>query len=461
MIKLRDYILIGALLLACACSDWLDVKPKTQMKEEVIYSTEQGFQDVLTGVYIQMANAGMYGKNMTMYIPEILARHWVSTEASSTDMLYVLSQGDMTNAGAESLFKSLYKAYYACIGQLNDLLAHVENNGGVLDERSYNYLRGEALGLRAFLHFDLFRLFGPIPDFKTVDTTALVIPYVEELTKDVEKLRPLPFTEVRDKIIRDLNEAEKLLNHDAIKGSVAEIERKDYYTLNRSSRFNYYAVKAIQARFYQWFWQPERATNCALAACERIRLCTETDPVFTSEVIFAVHNPLLQNTVRPLFEGDEAVLQQKSADLKVFYEAGNNPDDIRYKTQGNNIWNANGLFMKYLKTDTYVAPNIVPVVRMSEMYLIAMENLPIDSAAQYFNKFRLARNMNATVEADFVTSRAARIAREYHKDFVGEGVTYFYNKRKSVYSYTLPSFTVIPEGCYVIPLPKSIEAFYE
>lgn len=65
-------------------------------------------------------------------------------------------------------------------------------------------MKGELLALRAFLHFDMLRLFGPI--YKE-DPSALSIPYNESVK--IMNLPLLPADSiVHNKIMRDLDEAE-------------------------------------------------------------------------------------------------------------------------------------------------------------------------------------------------------------------------------------------------------------
>ena len=35
-----------------SCSDWLDVRPRNEMKEDDMYANEEGFKSALTGAYI-------------------------------------------------------------------------------------------------------------------------------------------------------------------------------------------------------------------------------------------------------------------------------------------------------------------------------------------------------------------------------------------------------------------------
>ena len=58
-IAIYGFLLILA-SLQVACKDWLDVKPKTAVEEDVLFSTEQGFKENLT-VKIFMAESYLTG----------------------------------------------------------------------------------------------------------------------------------------------------------------------------------------------------------------------------------------------------------------------------------------------------------------------------------------------------------------------------------------------------------------
>ena len=57
-IAIYGFLLILA-SLQVACKDWLDVKPKTAVEEDVLFSTEQGFKENLTGIYLLLASTGL------------------------------------------------------------------------------------------------------------------------------------------------------------------------------------------------------------------------------------------------------------------------------------------------------------------------------------------------------------------------------------------------------------------
>lgn len=119
----------------------------------------------------------------------------------------------------------------------------------ILDISEKEMLLGEAYTLRAFIQFDLLRLFGH--QF-IKNPTVLAIPYVR--TPYIEAQPILAANVVIDNIVADLNVAVKYLEKDPIRtkgpnriNTSSEFESLDFYS-NRHRRLNYYAAKTLQAR---------------------------------------------------------------------------------------------------------------------------------------------------------------------------------------------------------------------
>ena len=192
-----------------SCNDWLDVNPRSQIKSEVLFETEDGFKQAVNGVYIRLAQTDLYGKNANMYIPETMARTWSVPLQNVNLTMYSVANYDFTDSGAESLNNSTLSAYYNAIAQCNDILENLHNTDVHFTYDNDKLIRGELTGLRAFLHLDVLRLWGPYPDNVSGSTTA--IPYVTEMTNAVDKLRSKTWDEVVSLIEKDLNEAETIL----------------------------------------------------------------------------------------------------------------------------------------------------------------------------------------------------------------------------------------------------------
>ena len=74
MNKKLKYMILCLSLFAMGCNDWLDVQPKSQVKEEDLFSSESGFRDALIGIYALMGREEIYGGNSTMGFMDMLAQ---------------------------------------------------------------------------------------------------------------------------------------------------------------------------------------------------------------------------------------------------------------------------------------------------------------------------------------------------------------------------------------------------
>ena len=125
----KIYYLLSLLLALplSSCNDWLDVNPRSQIKSEVLFETEDGFKQATNGVYIRLAQTDLYGKNANMYIPETMARMWTVPTQNANLTMYSVANYDFTESGAEDLNEETLSAYYNAIAQCNDILENLNN----------------------------------------------------------------------------------------------------------------------------------------------------------------------------------------------------------------------------------------------------------------------------------------------------------------------------------------------
>lgn len=482
-----------AVMLLTACSDWLDVRPRTEMKEEDLYSSEEGFKNTLMGAYIQLASEDLYGKWCTMMLPEYLAQHWI-LPTDQTLFGYNIGRYDYTHQTVKPQFEKVWKKYYQCVVHLNNVLYNLEHTGVAFSYQNDKLIKGEALGLRALIHLELLRIFGPEPMKATAGDKA--IPYVEEMTKDPNKLITRTYGEVIEYILRDLDTAENLLkevdpilygsnyqlNNPSVSWKDAESKPQDEWQYYRQERFNYYAVLGVKARYYHWIGKPELAVKYANLVIDaknkaddmpKFELMDESalrsggDLVMFKEHLFGVENSDLQHIVNPLFQVQEAALSQTPTNLDVAYESAVYPDDIRYK--GNRYWEERTYsnsaktnhFRKYTGNDEIAAKNIVPVIRLAEMYMIVMEDASYAEARKHLTTYRIARGLDIMIEEEITpgADRVAFLEKEYRKEFFGEGQMFFFYKRHSYTELTWPKTLQLPARVYTIPLPESQSVF--
>jgi len=357
------------------------------------------------------------------------------------------------------------------VADVDGLLAGIEAHRSILDDRNYNLLRGEALGLRAFCHFDVLRLFGPMPG--NVPATK-ILPYVKEV-----KNKPNAFVNYADytaQLMQDLNDAEAALAKvDSIREQSIEAlnqasSSEDDFWGARQMRMNYYAVCALKARVYLWMGNKEQALKYAKMVMEAkstdgkvmFRLgtrddCARGDRTFSSEHIFNLKANNLSESI-----GSGRTYQKPKKELYAqLYENGTS--DIRFVNMWEEVnisyYNRPFYFLKYVQTDKMpsLAKNVIPLIRLSEMYLIAIESSPLADANAYYATFCTARDVTPTTMAND-NERIDLLVKEYNKEFYGEGQAFYAYKRlgaSTIFWTTVPGSV----ETYVVPLPKD-EAVY-
>ena len=77
--------IISVGLLLSSCSDWLDVTPPSQIREEAQFSSVEGFQQALIGCYIGMTDELLYGRALSWSTIELMAGQFVPLQASSSN----------------------------------------------------------------------------------------------------------------------------------------------------------------------------------------------------------------------------------------------------------------------------------------------------------------------------------------------------------------------------------------
>ena len=454
-------------LAVVSCSDYLDVEPEDKLVEEQVYGDETNIKSVLNGVYLELTDGNLYGESLTMSHLEVLAQNFNADDGHDWANVYATYQYDQERVMRK--FDAIWSAMYQSILNLNDLIENLEEYK-TLDPRKEAIVKGEAYGLRALLHFDLLRLFGPV---YMENPEGMAIPYY--MKAEAVNGEILAANEVITKVIQDLAMAEELLMNDAINPEGASEIEDHFYAGNRNLRLNYFAVKALQARVHLYAGNTAEANTAAKyviengaaefewAKPEDILTNDDPDRNFSSEVIFALQNTNLYSISRDLFgesNRDSDILYTRTARINEMYES--NINDYRYRSFYElREEKTYPIFVKYEDVEDSRMPFrfMQPMIRISEMYYIAAETeTDSQQALNYLNTVRANRGLPELSEGVLV---ASEITKEYRKEFIGEGQLFYYYKRVN--------FMQIPNGSsdqtsntismgaeqYVVPLPYS------
>ena len=472
---MKKYLLFFVFLSVhlCACEDFLDQKSQMQVDAEHMFQTEQGFKDALTQCYVGLAGDYLYGKYMSYGPIETMAQHW-ELQSNNWENLYQL---DFTLDNARQIFELIYGEMYNVIVHANDVLRFLEKNGAVIESgQTRDVIEGEARAIRAFVHFDVLRLFGQMP-FEPGKTVRLG--YAETVGK--QEIPFLDFDSYVEKLLKDLDMAEALLaeSDPLLVKSLATLdetgENEDFFLDYRRFRFNLYAVKALKARVNLYLGRTEEAYRNALSVIqaktkggENVISLSGSDDLekefyaMPSESIMLLSKTDISYT---MFSTNSYYI---SSSRKTMLFEGALTGDIRIRTvwgsESSGLGGAVPLFRKFLQPssgtgtsskDLRLKYQVIPLLRLAEMYLIAMETAPSESEAnRLYKDFMLSRQMLVSQDLSLEELRQ-EIEKQYRRELFGEGQMFFYYKRHSASSMLWGRNSDLTEDNYIVPLPET------
>jgi len=475
-INIIGCLLCGMFLLSC--NSWLDLKPYGEVEADKMFEDEQGFIQTLTGSYLLMTDPSAYGYELTAGFPDEIVHYWKKRSE--------FWHFDYENIDVKSRLDETWEQMYKAIANTNLVLDHLKGKTPE-DLEYYNLVRGEALGLRAYLHLDLLRLYGPV--LKEAGTDTRSIPYHETFSNQI--VRMMPVNEVLSRIQRDLDSAYVLLKDDPIKiygrdetkEEFAEPEAPQIKGLAfsfRGCRMNYYAVCATLARLYVLKGDYPNALKYANEVIEDgkdifefvwrddIAWSDERDRMFERELIWALYDSKTDKHLAKKVSAADHALDNPFQEY-VYQDMRAYGSEEDYRT---NYWftktNGNPRYWYLCKYERQFAPGgevdetpwktIVPMIRLSEMYYIAAEaNLETDPAESYrlLNQVREARNLPAlpsSLENDAEELRN-QLIYECQKEYWGEGKLFYFNKRLFLNILTREENIPATRAIYELPVP--------
>lgn len=452
-------------LLACiagcmtfsSCSDWFDVSPSTDVPANELFETEAGFQSALAGAYIGMTERNAYGDNLSFGMLDQMAQLYDMIPSGATEKSAIYQYETETNDGynTKSRLADTWMQAYKMIANVNNLMKWLDKNGErvIPNPETRNMLRGEALAVRAYLHFDLLRGWGPM-NYKNDPTAATTrsIPY--RVVADNSKLPLLPAQKVLEKILDDLNNAKSLMEYES-KHSLSDANYQ-----NRRFRFNYHAINAVLARVYNYMGATDKAITCAQEVIDHCGLelqsSNSSDPILFNEVLCGLHLYKMEENLSSAWSDGDKLTTQYFSNVNTFNTLFNassgTSNDMRYRAV-KRYPTEQVQSLKYLKNKN----EVVPLIRLPEMYYILCESKPLKESAHLLNEVRHKRGYPTSEDEHFTTpsDRTKALNREYRKEFYAEGQYYFFLKQHPDAPVEHFNEITLGKAQYVFPLPDA------
>lgn len=476
--------IIALCMLFGSCKKWLDVGSKTQVVESELFSNQQGFMDALSGVYYTMAGNGLYGRTLTVELLDVIAQRYDISYYSNADYLSAFTSTDfLAYSPIKTSIQQIWDSTYFAIANVNNLLGNIDEKKEVFTFNNYNLIKGESLGLRGFLHFDLLRMFGPS---YLAGADSVSIPYLKVFSGKILAKR-ISVSKILDSVITDLTNAEALLVDDNLQSSSVDNVWVNY----RNCHFNKWAVKATLARAYLYKGDKINALKYAKEVIEQSGLgfvpinqllsgYGKRDYTFSQEQLFALAKYDVSASIdtRDFGYGSHVCTNKCGratgtvSNLEQIYETQTGGStDARYLylwtpiASGSTSTSVTNYFPYKYTQYNVLQPNRVPIIRLPEMYYIAAECLGSVAGLSYLNAVRTKRGL-AELPATLTDPNLFQneIFKEYQKEFYAEGVLFYYYKRlNSPTMLTCTNLTSITVGNvfkYVFPIPDD-ETFFD
>lgn len=456
------------------------------MADDVLFSTQEGFEEALLGVYTASTKSQLYGQELTSGTPDVLAQNYTFTD---NDYLKYLQTSiyNFNDRDFMSRRDAIWSGLYHVIANCNLILANIDKKQNLFAGVNYNLVKGEALAMRAYLHFDLLRLFA------SANLGATGIPYVTTYSKDITPMYGV--SAVLDSAINDLTAAKQLLTVDPILSASyvvgyptvsdtlenTEERSKTLFLQNRRHRMNYYAVCGTLARAY--LYKKDKA-NALLNALEVINskkfpwtkntdfLAADDkkkDRILYKELVFGWYIPGMAKTDKEIyFQPSTSGMHMTENQAKIIYETGGvGADDLRYKQwflmtglSGGNILN----ILKYMQDlensadDANLHYLMAPAIRLTEMYYIAAEcSYATDpaTAVAYLNTVRTRRGIGIGATVNNEEELYTELLKECRKECYAEGQIFYMYKRlnRPIISAT-GGLIPASDKVFVLPLPN-------
>ena len=451
----------------------LTKEPPMDQSDELALSTFEGIDGATAGNY--RAVISWYGASFPLTFDVMCGNGMVGPV--NTGRMRQEPAWNYTSTSTMGLWSSAYSAILGCNKALTAIDEGKFSRDGVSDEQ-INNIKAENLFLRALAYFDLVRVYAqPYGYIKANGITGVEAMGVPIVLKDDLSARPSRNTvaEVYENlIIPDLVEAERLMSDSYVRAGVKDVVA----TVTKP------VIQALMARVYLHHEDWQLAADYATKVIKngRFRLLSgdrfvsmwdgsvDVAPQSGSEIIFEVYvsqsdgsrSDLGDYLTAPEVAGGAGYGDVRvSNDLIDLYDA----TDVRLTglTKTNSKYPGYRWSTKFPGKNGLLAYNNVPVLRISEMYLIRSEAIyrgaTISGVTAIDDLNRVATNRNAEA---YATVTLDNLFEESRKEFLFEGHVFFDMKRlqKSLVrtDYDLDPLTKdidFPSYRWALPIPEN------
>lgn len=200
---------LAAVLMLGACKKSIDIQPEYQLDGSKPLSTITEAETAITGMYASLRSANLYGgsggNQSFTSTPDMMSDDLIETFESLGNKRKF---SEWTYASDNASIYATWVAAYQSIARANLILRDIDKFTGT-NPKAVNRIKGQALALRAHMHFELLRYFAPT---FSRSTDSLGIPYVKNFDVTAKPVRN-SIKVCYDNILADLGQSVSLLGN--------------------------------------------------------------------------------------------------------------------------------------------------------------------------------------------------------------------------------------------------------
>lgn len=388
--RLIILVIIATILLAfVGCEEFVEVDPpEISLVGETVFEDDVNASAAMAGLYSRMVESSstvFTGLQSITLFSGLSSDEFINYSAVDIYVEFADNEILDNNGFIAAQWNSLYQFIYSS----NSILEGVENSNGVTDSLA-NQFEGEAKFVRAWCYFYLTNFWGDVP-------LALSSDY------EFNALLPrVPQTQVYDQIVRDLIDAQSLLD--------------DEFSSSQRIRPTKAAATALLARVYLYRedWTNAESAASSLIDDGRFSLSSNLDDVFLTDSQEAIWQLQAVRSGFATFEGTTFILTRtpRSSGVSLRPEFLNSFEfgDLRESSWVGTLTAGSSEFFypfKYKQRflDENESPNeFLTVLRLAEIYLIRAEARAqqnnINGAQEDINVIRARAGLAVTSAVD-------------------------------------------------------------
>jgi hypothetical protein len=439
-------------VLAFSACDILDSQePRQSLPLDQLYSSTEDLENALTGAYNDVQSGDAMGSSYPLF-GELMGENTQWTGSFEQWQQIASHDIDLTNSQVEDVWNQTYEA-------LNDINLIIEAvDAGEIDDDAFvqakDRIKGEALFLRAMLHFEAVRMWAKPWDY-TSDNSHAGVPVVTSGVQSADNFKTPERSDVAtvyQRVITDLNDAISLLSN---------------YSPSGSARANVINAQAYLARVYLQqgvFDEVVTLTEAVISSNQYSLEGAPQDYFFTpseessAESVFdVVHtdqdNPGVNNSLSTFYNGtnggrgDISVTDAYTSALAsaTSDQAQNLPQGYSYEDlRSTELISPGGFTLKY--EDGVNTADNAPVIRYADVLLMRAEALA-ETASTY-------PSVESNDAIDLLNEVHLRSIRAYNENGGSEDASQWF-------AYDETDFTSNAELLDAIYLERQVELGFE